>query len=162
MSSVKDELANAVIERWVKRVLPDKPALTFEPVDVFHHLQDEVSEKKRLAKRSKPSYEWHPDPQGKWWRTWFQESNLIIQIDLHFSDGRLQHNHYEIDLEQCSTAASFLHWLYHATTHKSWSSPEMLWALMEVAEEVSERIFEKTIDDAYLDQGTLDWANPKS
>lgn len=159
MSSAKEKLDSTIIERWVKNVLQEKPSSSLELIEL--HDLFELTDQQQLAKRSKPSYEWHPDPQDKWWRIWFQESNLTIQIDLHFSDGKLQQNHYEIDLEQCSTGADILHWLYHVTIHKAWSSPEMLWALMEVIEEASDRVFGERIADACLDRETLDWANSK-
>lgn len=71
-------------------------------------------------------------------------------------------NMYEIDLEQCSSATSFVEWLYHATLHKQWAYPEMLWAVLEVAEETSKKRFGKALSDAYSAKGELNWANPNS
>ena len=69
-------------------------------------------------------------------------------------------NLYEIDLEQCQTAADFVGWIYHALLHKQWACPELLWAVMEVAEEVSKKLFKKPLADAYRKSGTLVWASP--
>lgn len=71
-------------------------------------------------------------------------------------------NKYEIDLEQCSNATSFVEWLYHATLHKQWACPEMLWAVMEVAEEASKKRLGKTLSEAYSANIELNWANPNS
>jgi hypothetical protein len=169
MSSLSNQLTNSPIERWVKKVEFVSSANLEDLGDsssglTAYNLQEmlEVVDRIQLAKRSKPSYQWQPDEQGKWWRIWFQESNLTIQIDLHFSDSKYQMNMYEIDLEQCSSATSFVEWVYHAILHKQWACPEMLWAVMEVAEEASKKRFGKTLSDAYSAKIELNWANPNS
>ncbi|MEQ8996130.1 MAG: hypothetical protein RID53_06445 [Coleofasciculus sp. B1-GNL1-01] len=165
MSSVADKLANSPIERWVKKVefvssanLEDIEG-SASGVYTFNELV-EVTDREQLAKRSKPSYYWQPDAHERWWRIWFKESNLTITIDLHSSGGKYQTNMYEIDLERCSSATSFVEWIYAATLHKQWACPEMLWAVMEVADEISYKRFGESISDAYLAKGELNWAKP--
>ncbi|KAM3109131.1 hypothetical protein [Phormidesmis sp. 146-33] len=168
MSSTTEKLAETPIERWVKKVeflssasLEDLGDHSLSLTTYTTEEMSEMEDRKLLAKRSKPSYQWQIDEHDKWWRVWFQESNLTIQIDLHFSDGEHQMNMYEIDLEQCQTSTSFLDWLYRSTLNKQWSCPEMLWALMEVADEASEKQFGKSLTEAYSKYKTLDWAKPK-
>ena len=159
MSSFTEQLEKTPIERWVKTVnFVDKVGTTggSYTLDEMYEMVDNI----QLAKRSKPSYQWEIDAQNKWWRIWFQESNLTIQIDLYFSNGEYQMNMHEIDLEECKTSTDFLALLYGSTLHKQWSCPEMLWAIMEVAEEVSEKKFGKSISSAYLTQKNLNWAEP--
>lgn len=93
MSSVSNQLTHSPIERWVKKVefvssadLEDLGDSSSGLTSYNWHEMVEVVDRIQLAKRSKPSYQWEPDEQGKWWRIWFQESNLTIQFDLHFSD----------------------------------------------------------------------------
>lgn len=160
---------NSPIERWVKKVEFVHSANLEDLGDSSSGLKIytlremfEVADRVELVKRSQPSYQWQHDEQGKWWRVWFQESNLTIQIDLHFFDGNYQMNMYEIDLEQCTTAVSFVKWLDHATLHKQWACPEMLWAIMEVAEEASKKRFGKDLSDAFSAKGKLNWVNSNS
>jgi len=164
MSSTADSLATSIIERWVRKVEFSTTADLSELGDREHGLIAygieeliEAANRTQLAKRTKPSYQWESDEHSRWWRVWFQESNLTIQFDLHFPDGRHQMNMYEIDLEQCPTAADFVGWLYHSTLHKQWACPDLLWAVMEVAEEVSKTLFNKPLADAYKKSGTLKW-----
>jgi len=164
MSSTVDSLANSIIERWVKKVEFSTTADLSDLGDSTHGLTaynleelGEVADRTQLAKRSKPSYQWQSDEYDRWWRIWFQESNLTIQLDLHLPDDTHPMNMYEIDLEQCQTAADFIDWLYHSTLHKQWACPDLLWAVMEVAEEVSKTLFNKPLADAYKKSGTLKW-----
>ncbi len=169
MSSVTSQLASTPVERWVRKVefvsLANLEDLgkSIGSSDLYNLNElHELVDRTELAKRSKPSYQWQTDEQGRWWRVWFQESNLTIQIDLHLSDGRYQMNMYEIDLEQCNSATKFVEYLYEATLHKQWACPEMLWAIMEVTEEASKKRFGKEIRYAYSMQETLNWAEPNS
>ena len=90
MSSTVDSLANSIIERWVKKVEFSTTADLSDLGDSTHGLTaynleelGEVADRTQLAKRSKPSYQWQSDEYDRWWRIWFQESNLTIQLDLH-------------------------------------------------------------------------------
>ncbi len=166
MSSVADQLANSPIERWVKQVkFVDSDAtsdLGQESEAKFYNAREfsELVDRTKLAKRSKPSYNWQADEHERWWRIWFIESNLTIQIDSHSSNGDSQRNMYEIDLERCTTAASFVECLYSAILGKTWASPEMLWAVMEVADEASRKRFKKPLSRTFSNNRELDWANP--
>lgn len=169
MSSTADSLATSVIERWIRKVEFSTTADLEDLGDRKHGLTvygigelSEAADRTQLAKRSKPSYRWEPDEHDRWWRVWFQESNLTIQLDLHFSDGKHQMNMYEIDLEQCQTAANFVDWLYHSLLHKQWACPELLWAVMEVAEEISKKRFGESLSRAYKTKDVLDWQQPLS
>ncbi|MDJ0676874.1 MAG: hypothetical protein QNJ36_16095 [Calothrix sp. MO_167.B42] len=159
MSLVKDQLANSPIERWVKQVELDSEESSGEKLYNLKELY-ELVDRIQLAKRSRPSYRWRTNNQEKWLRIWFKESNITIQIDLHFSDGNYQMNMSEIDLEQCTTATNFLEYLYHTALHKQWACPEMLWAIMEVAEEASKKRFGKNLSRAFLDNKEVNWTNP--
>ncbi|BDA68717.1 hypothetical protein RIVM261_018550 [Rivularia sp. IAM M-261] len=127
MSSITNQLINSPIERWVQAVefvdsvntsnSTNKPLL-LDVSDFF-----ELVDRSQLAKRSKPSYKWQIDKQERWYRIWFNESNLTIQIDLYFSNDEYQMNMYEIDLETCTTALSIIKWLYHAILGKKWVFP---------------------------------------
>ena len=164
MNSAADSLAASIIERWVKKVEFSTTADLSDLGDRRHGLTaynlgelGEVADRTQLAKRSRPSYQWKPDEHDRWWRIWFQESNLTIQFDLHFPDGRHQMNMYEIDLERCQTATDFVDWLYHSLLHKQWACPELLWAVMELAEEVSKKYFGESLSRVYKTKGSLDW-----
>jgi hypothetical protein len=124
MTSVTNQLINSPIERWVQAVEfvdsvnttnPTNKPLLLDVSDFF-----ELVERSQLAKRSKPSYQWQIDKQKRWYRIWFNESNLTIQIDLYFSNDEYQMNMYEIDIETCTTALSIIQWLYHAILGKKW------------------------------------------
>lgn len=169
MSSTADSLATSVIERWVRKVEFSTTANLSDLGGRTHGLTmydveelGEVADRTQLAKRSKPSYEWGSDEHDRWWCVWFQEANLTIQLDLHFSDGKYQMNMYEIDLEQCQTATDFVEWLYHSMLHKQWACPELLWAVMEVADEVSEKRFGEPLSSAYRNKGSLNWQKPSN
>ena len=41
-----------------------------------------------------------------------------------------------------------------------WACPEMLWAVMEVASEASEKKFKKPLSRTFSNNRELDWANP--
>lgn len=168
MSSTAEKLANSPIERWVQAVeLVDPESLNdlgqnsgelkfYDTSELFEAV-DRIS----LAKRSKPSYQWEaPSKQEQWWRIWFQESNLTIQIDLYSADGRRLQNSYEIDLERCTTALEILDWLYHTTLGKRWSCPEMLWALMEILDEISQRCFGESLSRVLQEKSELTWPKP--
>ncbi|NJL88571.1 MAG: hypothetical protein HC916_01305 [Coleofasciculaceae cyanobacterium SM2_1_6] len=161
MSSFTNQPEKTPIERWVKAV---KFVDDVDPAGGSYTLSEmhEIADKIELAKRSKPSYKWEVDEQNKWWRIWFQESNLTIQIDLYFSNGEYQMNMHEIDLGECKTSTNFVALLYGSTLHKQWSCPEMLWAIMEVADEVSLKKFGDFICNSYLNQRNLNWMKPNS
>ena len=168
MSSTAKQLSASTIERWVKYVEFVTTANLDDLGDQSSSLKaytfDELSEaadRTKLAKRSRPSYQWKADQHDRWIRIWFQESSLTIQIDLHYADGALQMNLYEVDLERCETATAFLGWLYESLLHKQWACPEMLWAVMEVSEEASQKYFGQTIASAYEKRKVLNWRKPK-
>lgn len=167
MTSTTDRLANSIIERWVRKVtfsttadLSDLGNRTHGAVMYDLNELSAVVARTELAKRAKPSYQWNSDEYDRWWRVWFQESNLTIQLDLHFPDGKYQMNMYEIDLEQCQTAINFVEWLYRSTLHKQWACPELLWAVMEVAEEAGRKCFGEPLIDVYRKKKSLDWQIP--
>ena len=107
MSSTADSLSASTIERWVRKVEFSTTADLSDLGDKEHGLivygigeLIEAADRTQLAKRSKPSYQWDTDEQDRWWRVWFRESNLTIQLDLHFSDGKLQLNHYALKVHR--------------------------------------------------------------
>lgn len=168
MVSLQNQLASSVIERWVK-------AVEYISTDDLNNLEDDLPVSKlytlaelseeadriQLAKRSKPSYHWHEDKHKKWYRIWFNESNLTIQFDLHFSDGKYEMNKREVDLQECTTPAQFTECLYYISGRK-WSSPEMLLAFMEVIDEASEKQFRRSLRDAFSIQKTINWVKRSS
>ncbi|RUS93976.1 hypothetical protein DSM106972_094470 [Dulcicalothrix desertica PCC 7102] len=162
MNSVQKKLATIPIQRWIKAIeFVDKEAPTNKPLALDLSELYELVDKQQLAKRSKPSYKWKVDDQERWYRVWFKESNLTIQIDLYFANNKFQMNMYEIDVETCTTALSILDWLYHSMLGKKWGSPELLWATMEVLDEASEKKFGRTLCEALAPGKPLNWSAPK-
>ena len=154
--SLEQKLAITTIERWVKQKKLQSPAYidefgnektTFTMDELFTTSMNE----ELLKRSSKPSYTWIENEDNKWWRVWFNEKLLTIQIDSHFANGKYQLNIYEIDLERCDNAGEFLDYLYHSSIGKQWGCPELLWAIMEVANEISRQKFNrKGISEVYL------------
>jgi hypothetical protein len=164
MSTVTDELEKTPIQRWVKKVhfktLANLDDLGDMDMPINFLIFEERQKRIELAKLSRPSYDWQSDREDKWLRIWFNEELLTIQIDLHFSDGEYDKFMYEIDLDRCETATSFLDWLYQVKG-KAWGCPELLWAMMEVADEISEKRFNECLPWAYSTSEKLNWAKPK-
>lgn len=164
MSSIANKLIDSPIERWIQAVEfvdKSKDNASSKPLALNIAELIELSDKTQFAKRSKPSYQWQVDKYERWYRIWFKESNLIIQIDLYSSDNKYQMNMYEIDVENCTTANSILQWFYHSVLSKKWGSPEILWAIMEILDEGSEKIFGKNLCDALSLKEPLNWSVPK-
>ena len=132
--SIRQEYPLTIIQRWVKQKKQkshnNKTLFTF---DEFMTQADEIEEQKRT---SKPSFNWIEDKQNKLFRIWFDNTNLTIKIDSYLSNGKYLSNVYEIDLERCSNNSSFLDYI-RSITHKSWGCPDLLWAIMEIEEQVS-------------------------
>lgn len=161
MSSASSQLEQSTIERWVKAVEFETSA-NVEDLSNEHgwqtmeQLREQVY-REEIAKRSKPSYNWQPFVNDTWWRIWFKEDDLTIQIDQHLPNGEYRQNQYEIDLEGCKTPLSFLEQLYRVSIGKQWSCPEMLWAIMEVSQQASEKVLKNTLVDAYSRPQSLNW-----
>jgi len=136
MSLIPDEYLG-YIQRWIKKV-DSRFSTNSEPE--FYTVKElcELANIEEQSKKSIPSYIWIPDEQEKWWRIWFKESNLTIQIDLHFSDLKYEYNFKEINLDECDTAAKLLDYIYHIYSMQV-ACPEMIWAIMEVIDLASEK-----------------------
>lgn len=160
MSSTSSQSEHSTVERWVKAVefetSADLEGLNANGFQTFGQLKEQVR-REEIAKCSRPSYNWKPYVNNCWWRIWFKEENLTIQIDQHLPNGKYRQNQYEIDLEECTKPLFFLEWLYRVGIGKQWSCPEMLWAIMEVSQKASEKVFDNTLVDAYSKHKSLNW-----
>ncbi|MEA5570439.1 hypothetical protein [Calothrix sp. UHCC 0171] len=161
-----NSIVNQTIERWVKVVEfiaaseLDKVEDGRLPSECFTVAQlIEKSKQIKLEKRNKPSYHWLEDRDGKFYRIWFDRNNLTIQFDLYLSNSKYQSNMSYFDLENCTTSNQFTEFIYHLLG-KSWSSPELLLAFIEVIDEASEQCFGKRLYQAFSTQIALNWVKP--
>lgn len=163
-NELREQLEKTPIQRWIRasedlNMEKNKDVVEVESLGI----RFERTARNELKKRSHPSYNWQlrrddDSLYSLWWRIWFKESNSTIQIDLHSSFNTRKSSCYEIDLENCVTSTEFVDTLYHLRG-RAWCFPELIWAVMEVANLASQKIFGKAIHRAYSDFGELNWRN---
>ena len=87
---------------------------------------------------------------------WYFDAKILT---LEYVNGRWN---YQIDLEECTTPAELLDWLFQIQG-KSWCTPEVLYDLFELLEAVSKHMLGTSVQGAFCPfckSRTVAWSQP--